>query len=197
MIKNLIFDMGNVLLGYRYHQMLLDFGLQEEKIEPIADLIFSDDSWNKFDAGLLSVEDMHNIYKDKCPDDYHIIARFFDECEKMIVHRPAVWERVDELFEKGYYIYILSNYSKYMYHKHTSSIPFLDKVHGAVISYQVNVTKPHQDIYFHLINNYKLIPEECVFFDDRPENIATAIALGMEGRIVESEEQLLRLLSEF
>ena len=60
----------------------------------------------------------------------------------------------------------------------------------------------HGNLFFyeHILNKYGLEPEECVFIDDRPENVEGAKLVGMSGIRFETFEQangeLQRLLGE-
>ena len=54
-IKNLIFDVGNVLLEYRWNQMLLDYGLTQEEAAVAGALFFEHELWKELDLGNYSV----------------------------------------------------------------------------------------------------------------------------------------------
>ena len=68
-------------------------------------------------------------------------------------------------------------------------------VDGAVVSYQIHITKPDARIYETLIRRYGLEKNSCLFFDDRQENIDGAIACGIDAKRVYSQESLLQDLS--
>ena len=74
---------------------------------------------------------------------------------------------------------------------HTEGTPILELADGKVVSYMIHEIKPYPPIYQHLIDTYKLDASECIFFDDREENVRGGEALGIAGVIVENEEQLL------
>lgn len=112
----------------------------------------------------------------------------------MQIERPTVWERISRLKEKGYGIYLLSNYSEVLFQTHTKGASFLDVIDGAAISYQVHVTKPNPKIYRILMEKYDLKAEECLFFDDRKENTKAAEELGIKAVTVQSEEHILKEL---
>lgn len=113
----------------------------------------------------------------------------------MRVDLPQVWERVAALHKK-YRLYLLSNYSKILFEKHTSGAAFLEEMDGGIISYQVNHVKPDADIYEALLDKYGLTAGECLFFDDRAENVEAAVKLGILGFQVESTEKLIEKLDE-
>ena len=108
----------------------------------------------------------------------------------MAVKRPEVWEKVVGLKQKGYKIYILSNYSDELFHQHTEGASFLDVLDGGVVSCQVKEIKPNRRIYEILLERYDLDPTECLFFDDRADNVEAARNLGFEAIQVTSQEML-------
>jgi putative hydrolase of the HAD superfamily len=88
-------------------------------------------------------------------------------------------------------VYLLSNYGKTSFEaaRDKGRLSFLPLVDGSVISYEVQIVKPENGIYKALLAKYNLKAEECVFLDDKPENIEAAVKLGFHGIVVESEKQ--------
>ena len=197
MKKNLIFDVGDVLIGYRWKEMLTDdFGLSVEKAEQMGGRVYEDPMWDDFDRGIIPIDELVDHYCELYPEDAGLIRRLFYDNDLMTVNRERVWERLKELKEKGYKIYILSNYSEYLFKYHTDHLPFRKILDGGVVSYQVRMIKPEPEIYTYLIEKYDLDPGECIFYDDRPENVKGAESVGIESHIVTSEEALLKYLEK-
>ncbi len=194
MIKNIIFDVGEVLLGYRWKAMLMEYGLAEEQAHEVGETMFGDPLWNMLDLATLTVEEITEKFQKKYPEQAEAIAWFIQNGEKMHVAKPDVWEKIPRLKEMGYGIYLLSNYSEELFKKHTADASFMKEIDGMVVSYQVHITKPDKRIYHHLLNKYDLKPEECIFFDDRAENTEAAQKIGIESVTITSKEQLLKLL---
>ena len=192
MIRNLIFDVGNVLLGYRWYEMLTqDYGLSHEEANRIGNEIFDTDLWGvRLDGGKISFEEAIQEYRSLYPDDFPVIEWFLRNGKQMAVKRPEVWEKVVGLKKKGYKIYILSNYSDELFHQHTEGASFLDILDGGVVSCQVKEIKPNRRIYEILLERYDLDPTECLFFDDRADNVEAARNLGFEAIQVTSQEML-------
>lgn len=197
MIKNLVFDVGEVLLEYRWKDMLMDYGMTEEKALFLGNTMFNDPLWEELDLADRSWEEIIVDYIRKYPDYEREITWFMTHGEYMHVQRTDVWEKVHELKEKGYRIYILSNYSEELFRKHTEGAGFIKDADGIVVSYQIHRKKPDAEIYQHLLNKYGLVPEESIFFDDRAENTEGARKAGMKAVTVTSKEQLLRELEVF
>lgn len=194
MIKNIIFDVGEVLLGYRWQYVFEQAGLSNEEANRIGQALFADELWEMLDLGNMSHEEVKKAYQKKFPKDAKAIDFFFNHADLMQIERPTVWERISRLKEKGYGIYLLSNYSEVLFQTHTKGASFLDVIDGAVISYQVHVTKPNPQIYRILMEKYDLKAEECLFFDDRKENTKAAEELGIKAVTVQSEEHILKEL---
>ncbi len=194
--KNLIFDVGGVLIGYRWKEMLMDdFGLSDEKSEEIGTKIFDDPIWSDFDRGNVPIDSLVKHYCDLYPADEGIIRRFFYGYDRMATDREAVWEKMEELKKKGYNIYILSNYSEYLFKKHTDLLPFRNILDGGIVSYQTGTIKPEVEIYTTLLEKYDLEPAECIFFDDIEANVEAARGIGIESFLIDSEETLLNELA--
>lgn len=195
-MKNIIFDVGNVLIGGRWRDMCREAGWDEEKTEKISRGFFENPLWPDFDAGIVSVDELIESVAEKYPELKEEARWFIVSGKKMVAERPKVWELAEKLKEKGFKLYLLSNYSEELFRLHTDGFPFLDLMDGGVISYQIKKIKPDPAIYQYLMQKYQLKPEECLFFDDRPENTEAARRLGMAAVTVEngSEELLVREL---
>lgn len=197
-IKNLVFDVGDVLIDFRWRDMLLDYGLTEEQAWEINAYVFNDPEglWDQFDLGNIGEEELICAYEKKHPEYAKVIRWFISHGQYMHVPRPRVWEKVHELKLKGYGIYLLSNYSEVLFKKHTGEATFWPDIDGAVVSYMVHLKKPDQAIYQALCDKYSLKKEECLFFDDRRENVEAAESFGMKAKIVLSQDGLIEDLKK-
>ena len=200
--KNIIFDVGDVLLDYRCQQMLMDYGLDEAEAYRVGRELFDDPDglWHEYDLGVKSQEEIIQEFEQKHPKDAEVIRWFISHGEYMHVARPAIWKLVHQLKEAGYHLYILSNYPEILFKKHTQYADFMDDMEGMVVSYMLHVGKPERIVYQTLCDRYGLNKEECLFFDDRAENVQGAIDFGMRAKRVLSAkglavdlEELLRL----
>lgn len=197
MIKNIIFDVGGVLLEYRWKEMLMEYGLTEEQALQLGGVIFENSIWSrKMDMGLLSIEEAISLLGTRYPAYADAIGWFLRNGEQMAVPRQEVWDKVTTLKRQGYGIYILSNYSEELFRKHTSGASFLEALDGGVVSYQVHMIKPEEGIYKALLDKYGLRAQDCIFFDDRQENVEAARRMGMQAVQVQSREMLNEQLEE-
>ena len=196
--KNIIFDVGDVLLDYRWQQMLMDYGLSEKEAYRVGRELFDDPEllWHIFDLGTMSQEEIIQAFEKKHPGDAEVIRWFISHGEYMHVARPAIWKRVYLLKEAGYHLYILSNYPEILFKKHTQYADFMADMEGMVVSYMLHIGKPERAIYQALCDKYDLNKEECLFFDDRAENVQGAIDFGMRAKRVLSAKGLAADLDE-
>ena len=192
MIQNLIFDVGDVLLEYRWFEMLTkDYGLSDTEARRIGGEMFDNEIWVQgLDGGRLTLDEAIHEYEKKYPDDVEVIRWFLQNGEQMAVRRPEIWKKVAALKEKGYRIYLLSNYSDELFRIHTKGAEFLNVLDGGIVSYQVHALKPDREIYQILLGKYGLQADECLFFDDRAENVEGARTLGIQAVQVTSREML-------
>ncbi|MBR5047223.1 MAG: HAD-IA family hydrolase [Eubacterium sp.] len=192
-LRNLVFDVGHVLLQYRWKEMFMDFGLDEENSIRIGETMFSAPIWtDKFDRGIWGPDRMIQEYGTFMPpEDLAYVRLFLKNAKDMRGEdRTEIWESIRLLREKGYRIYILSNYSEYLFSLHTEDAPFMDYMDGKVVSYEPKMIKPERGIYDYLMNKYNLNIQECLFFDDRLENVEKGHELGMDGVLVTSRQML-------
>ena len=196
--KNIIFDVGDVLLDYRWQQMLMDYGLDESEAYRVGRELFDDPDglWHEYDLAVKSQEEIIQEFEQKHPKDAEVIRWFISHGEYMHVARPAIWKLVHQLKEAGYHLYILSNYPELLFKKHTQYADFMDDMEGMVVSYMLHVGKPERVVYQTLCDRYGLNKEECLFFDDRAENVQGAIDFGMRAKRVLSAKGLAADLEE-
>lgn len=195
--KNIIFDVGEVLLDYRWKEMLMDYGLPEDEAFRVGSQVFKDpdNSWRAFDMGATE-EEMIELFCKKYPADAEAVTWFIRHGEYMHVARPKVWKLVHTLKENGYGIYLLSNYPETLFKKHTQYADFMDDIDGLMVSYMIKEAKPDRAIYDALCQKYGLNAQECLFFDDRIENVDGAKRAGMDAIQVISQEQLIEELEK-
>lgn len=192
--KNIIFDVGGVLLSYRWLGIIMETIPDEGEARAFARRLFDDPLWLEFDIELRPFDDVVEDYVRKYPEDEEHIRYVLGHLERMPLPRKRTWEKIHDLKRAGYSLYLLSNYSSRMFHAHTDGLPFLDDMDGHIISYEVHQLKPDKEIYESLFKKYSLDPSECFFFDDRQENVDSGRLCGMEGRVIHSEELLLGYL---
>ena len=188
-MENIIFDVGKVLVKFEWEKYLDSFGFPKEKRDKIAKAVFESETWNVRDR---SSED-EQYYVDKMIKD---APEYADDIREVMRRSGETIERMDYaetwvryLKDKGYHVYILSNYATYTLEKTEEELTFLKYVDGAVFSCQVKQIKPEPDIYQTLIKRYDLDPQKSVFLDDRKEICEAARKQGIHAIQFESFKQ--------
>lgn len=183
MIKNIVFDVGNVIIHWQPKEIVSGFIKDERAIDILSKAIFLNEDWYRMDSGDLSYFDGVKLFKSRVPDN---LKRYVDE-----ILEPSNWNEkyiflqetedlIDKLKEKGYKCYILSNISDVIGEAIKNSSPG-KKMDGLILSAFEHKVKPNKDIYELLFNRFDLKPKECFFIDDRKDNIDAGLNLGMKG----------------
>ena len=190
MIKNIIFDIGNVILNFDYEKVINQFTNINNEQEFIMNNIINSPEWLGYgliDTGFITKEDAIKIVQDRTNHiNDALIENFWNNYNKYASINSDVLNLISDLKKEGYKIYLLSNINPYTYEFIKKSNLF-DIVDGYVLSYQEHQIKPYTSIYNTLIDRYELIPNECLFIDDNEKNIVTANTLGMLGKKVEPD----------
>lgn len=189
MIKNIIFDIGNVLASFRWADLLKELGITGEAFEQVANATVRNSKiWNEFDKSELSDAEIIATCIQYAPNYEKEIRLLFENTGRIVKEYSYAKDWVKELKEKGYKVYLLSNYGRTAFESVRDTLQFLPFVDGGVISYEVKIIKPEKEIYQALLEKYSLKAEECVFLDDRAENIEAAQQLGFQGIVFTSKE---------
>lgn len=194
MIRNLIFDMGNVLLTYDPDVCLEHFLEQEEDRKLIKRELFEGPEWELGDLGYLTDEGRFEGVSRRVPERLHAALRQCTLEWTMCMHPlPGAKEFCDLAKKAGYRLYVLSNASSsfYEYFPRFAPLGYFD---GSVISCDIHLVKPDSRIYAHLLDKYKLVPEECFFIDDLEKNIAGAKKCGIDGIVFPGDFQVVKEL---
>lgn len=192
MIKNVVFDMGNVLLRFD-PQIPLDLfcSTQEEK-ETIRRELFEGPEWIEGDLGNITNEEKYERICARIPEQMHpALKKCVYEWDICMEPLPGSKEFCTELKQKGYSIYVLSNASEEFYHYFPRFAP-LNFFHGVVVSADLHMIKPDVRIYEYLCGKYRLAPEECLFIDDMERNVAAAKRAGMQGELFSGSFEQIR-----
>ena len=182
MIKNVIFDFGNVLIDWNPAYLFLPyFGGDEEKCRFFTDNVCNREWFTRMDRG----EDMNKCVAElqtTYPQYAEAVAmfrdRWFEMCNGEI---PGMLELILDLKSKGVGVFGLTNWPAETFTEARRRFKTLANIDRYVVSSAVKLAKPDPAIYKLLLSKYSLQPEECVFIDDRKDNVDTAIRLGMSG----------------
>ncbi len=179
MIKNVIFDVGKVLVEFDWQGYFETLEMTPEVYQKVAEATVLSEMWNEFDRSKLLDEEILESFLRKAPDCEAQIMRFWNNIGNCIKRYDYTFSWIQSLQDKGYKVYLLSNYPRRIYSQSIDELAFVEQVDGAVFSYEVQTVKPEPEIYQALFQKYDLNPVECVFLDDNRQNIIAANELGM------------------
>lgn len=197
MIKNVIFDVGKVLVEWEPLVAMKKLGFDDATAKAVAAATTDSPEWDESDRSVGTDEEILAMLIGNAPEYEKEIRTFWENISLPIYQYDYARAWIRELKNKGYGVYILSNYGRWTYQNTAEALSFLEDVDGAVFSYQVHQMKPEPEIYQTLLTKYGLKAEECVFLDDRQVNIDGAKAQGMEGIVFTSYEEAVERLKEY
>ncbi len=192
MIRNILFDMGNVLIHFDRKVFLDRLEVSEEEKQLLLREVFLSVEWVQMDRGTLREETAEPLMCQRLPEHLHgAVHSLVSLWDEPMLPVAGMAELVEELKNNGYGIYLLSNAS-IRQHDYWSKIPGWQFFDGKVISADEKVMKPHPDYYRMAMERFDLKPEECFFIDDVPANIEGALYCGIPGTVFHKDVALLR-----
>ncbi len=187
MIKNIIFDIGGVLAAFDPIKILREMGLEEDEVQLIAEKTLLGPWWIELDRGVIDKEEVFSrmlsdlalVSEKSVP----VATKFLHEqIVKTVTSYDYSASLLRELKSKGYKIYLLTNYPSWLFDYHwKNTFSFTESVDGAFVSGKEKMIKPDDEIYQGILSRFSLKAEECVFLDDRIENIQGAQRNGIQG----------------
>lgn len=184
MIKNIVFDVGNVI--WKGNSKSIANYIKIDNAEDIAKVSTFFEGFRMMDLDEETVEEHYEKWKDnnKINND-----KYKDQLVNYYKNREfnsGIINLINKLKENNYKVYVLSNNNK-------SAINYLKKceevknIDGWVVSYEYKLVKPDEEFFKVLFNKFNLNPEECFFVDDKEKNINAGKKLGMNGHVLDYE----------
>ena len=192
MIRNIVFDMGNVMIRFDPNLFIERAGITDPADRKlIMNELFLSVEWAQMDEGVLQEETAEPTILSRFPDRLKAKVReLLYSWAYPITPVPDMEELARRLKTAGYGIFLLSNASMAQHH-YWPDVPASKLFDGLLISCDVRTVKPCHRIYELFTGQFSLKPEECVFIDDAPANVAAAIACGWQGIVFHGEEKVL------
>ena len=192
MIKNILFDMGQVLIRFDQKYFIKRLGIEDVDLDLLLREVYRSVEWVQMDRGTLREEDAFRSISKRLPERLHDVAwKLICMWDRPILEVAGMYELVEELKGLGYGIYLLSNASVRQ-HDYWPRIPASRFFDGKLISADVHVIKPQPEIYRLCLEKFGLQAEECFFIDDAPANIEGALCCGIAGAVFHGDAKLLR-----
>ncbi|EKY26208.1 HAD family phosphatase [Clostridium celatum] len=196
MYKNIIFDLGNVVLNYNPEEYLIKKINDKNKVEIALNNIFKSNEWKMLDRGIITEEEAKRVIKNRVIDNSEIIDLAFENWYDMLRPIEETIELINKLKKNGYKIYYLSNFHSKAFEEVTNKNKVFEEFYGGIVSFKEKLLKPEKEIYMKLLEEYNLNPEECIFIDDMLINIEGAKAVNIKGIQFISTKDLIYKLRE-
>ena len=195
MIKNIIFDIGGIILEWGNKPLKKLLNKTDEEINKISRIIYGDGRFKSCILGSFSqVEYMKQLINEnpKYSDDINkILSEEYQEKALPVIKENL--EKIIELKNKGYKIYFLSNITDVSYNYLNDKLKILNLVDGGVYSFKEHTQKPDKEIFDILIKRYNLNKEETIFFDDSEKNVIIGNEYGIKSYVFKSVKRINEL----
>ena len=202
-IKNIIFDLGGVIINLDINQTILEFNkLAQQPFDTIYNQLEQNQVFDQFDKGSISESDFFNelqfLLNTKCPRSELVFA-----WNAMLKDFPK--NRLDllEKLKPNYRLFLLSNtnethiteFEKSLFNQHglKNLEPFFEKVY---YSCRMNDRKPNPSIFEFVLKSHHLNPNETLFIDDSPQHIQGALSTGINAKYLIKNREVEDLIKE-
>ena len=192
MIKNIVFDMGGVLLDYNPPRFISHLTTDEADAALLMREVFNSVEWFRLDHGTIGQAEAAEAMRGRLPARLHDAVERLIEWWKLEV-RPVegMAELAAELKELGYGIYLLSN-ATVRHPEYFDRLPSAQYFDGRFVSAFYKMLKPQYEIYEAMLKEFGLKAEECFFVDDSVANVEGAYCAGIAGMVFYGDVERLR-----
>lgn len=175
MIRNIVFDLGNVLLDFDPDSYLENLGYSGEIKNKLHTEIFETKEWLMLDRGTITQEKAVKKWQQRNPELKAEIEDVMAEWEKILTLKDDSFQILKSLAEQNYKLYILSNFHQKAFDYVINKYDFFNYFDDRLISADIGMIKPEAEIYEHLLDKFNLKAEETLFIDDSQKNIKAAL----------------------
>jgi putative hydrolase of the HAD superfamily len=190
MIKNLVFDLGNVLLSFRPEEFFIKKKYPENIRKKILTEIFQSREWAMLDNGDITTQEAIDSIASTSSLKKEEIELIFNLRSELIFPLDKNVRLLPGLKKRGFKLYYLSNFPLDIFEETKNGYFFFTYFDGGIISSEVKVSKPDIRIFNLLLEKYSLQPPETLFIDDVEANVKVAEKAGMTGMTTYGEENI-------
>ncbi|MCQ2300903.1 MAG: HAD family phosphatase [Bacteroidales bacterium] len=191
---NLIFDFGKVLVDFDFEAFFRKYIPDTERCYAFLPVLYNDNIAQRLDRELQSFDEIIAEVIAKNPDFEPEIRLFCEHYPEIVTHEiEGMYNLLSRLKAEGHKLYGLTNWCSKV-HITMTQFPIFQLLDGQIISSEEHVIKPEPEIYHRLFTKFNLKPEECIFTDDRAENVDAGRRLGMKGIVFKDAKQYEREL---
>ncbi len=191
-----VFDLGKVLIDwdprYLYRRHFADEAAMEAFLASVCTM-----DWHRNCDGGLPMADNVRALSARHPDKADLIEAWDRDWPQMFAGPiQGSVDILERLHAQGVPLYAITNYPGDKWEHGLATFPFLGLFRDVVVSGKEGLTKPDPAIFNLACERFGIRPEDSVFIDDLPHNVAAARALGFDAHLFTGPEALAEWLAE-
>jgi len=194
-IRNIIFDLGNVLISFNPGEFLVKKDYPENIRNIIMNDIFNSREWKELDNGDITTPEAIESISLRSSLKKHEIELVFNFRREIMYPLDQNVRLLSGLKKTGFSLYYLSNFPLDSFEEIKNDYYFFKYFDGGLISSEAKLSKPDIRFYRLILDRYSLKPEESLFIDDIPVNVQSAEAAGMKGLITYGADDISGMLA--
>jgi putative hydrolase of the HAD superfamily len=196
-IKNIVFDVGNVLVKWEPLSIISNFFQDAEEFDVLVKKIFKSEVWIDLNLGKISEAEAVSQYVAVLGIPQNKLTALMLAVKESLLPIPGSIQLVKKLYNAGFPLYVITDNTKEIMVHLKRRYDFWPMFQGIVVSADIGHLKPSPVIYHHLLETYQLKPEETLFFDDIEKNVTGARAVNMLAMQFFTPEQCVEDLKHF
>ena len=110
MIKNIVFDVGNVLVSFRWRELMEELGLSKDLQTIFGKKVFENPFWIELDRGVLDEKDVISKIRGENSEYGKEFDLIWENVDKLVEPYDYTVNMIDTLKKRGFRVYLLSNY---------------------------------------------------------------------------------------
>ena len=192
MIKNVVFDFGQVMVHFRPRWMVERCVSDKSDVQLLTEVVFDRLYWDRLDAGTITDAEVLDGCRGRLPQRlWKTAEEIYSHWMENIPEIDGMSALVQQLKKNGVPVFLLSNISK-GFAERASEFPVLRGFDKMVFSGVCGMVKPDLAIFQHLCETCEIAPEETMFIDDSQKNLDGAKAYGICGYLFDGNVEKLR-----
>lgn len=192
MIRNIIFDMGGVLVHYEPPHFVDLLGVSAEDKALLLREVFNTVAWTRMDHGTIGEGEAAAAMKAGLPPRLHgEVDRLMEWWELELRPMEGMEDLLAELKTLGYRLYLLSN-ATVRQPEYFDRVPASRYLDGRMVSAFCKLLKPQHEIFEAMLREFGLEAGECFFVDDSAANVEGAYCAGIAGAVFDGDVSRLR-----
>ena len=196
MYKNIIFDLGGVVVNFTPKDFLMDRFMNKRAEEIVYEITFGSQEWQDLDRGTITRAAANRIMLENAAHVNRVfeVQTVIDEWATMLRTKKTTVKVMKELKAAGYRLYYLTNIPADIMDE-LRQRDWFALFDGGVASCDVHLCKPEPGIYTTLMQTCRLAYDESIFIDDSKINAQAAYNLGITGILYKNPKSMRRALN--